>query len=156
VSDAEIWVYWCVLTGSMGKWSVIDKDVLIFLWYLLYHIHMVHGMVENFWIFERKERSTSHGSRLGVHLGRLWGLKTIDFKFFFFWYSSSNLYFSNTSSNLYNTHSKFYNIKIIPLESITSKVSKDIYFIVHILYYIGQNDNLRIRVELIYRNGESI
>jgi hypothetical protein len=50
---------------------------------------------------------------------------------------------------------KFYNIKIILLESTTSEVSNDIYFEVYDLYYVDQNDDLGTRAGLIHRDGGS-
>jgi hypothetical protein len=37
-----------------------------------------------------------------------------------------------------------------------SEVSNDIYFVVYDLYYVGQNDDLGIRAELIHRDRGSI
>jgi hypothetical protein len=41
-----------------------------------------------------------------------------------------------------------YKIKIIPLESTMFELFSDIYFVVYKLYYVGQNDDISIRVSL--------
>jgi hypothetical protein len=49
-----------------------------------------------------------------------------------------------------------YNIKIISLESRTSKLSNDIYFVIHMLHYHRQIYDLGTRLSLVNWDGGSI
>jgi hypothetical protein len=51
---------------------------------------------------------------------------------------------------------KLYNTKIISLKTRRSKVSNDIIFVIYILYYVVQIDNLEIRADPLNRNGGTI